>query len=173
VLSNGVHHIGITVTDLDAAIDFYHGVLGLEIVSEPSPVFDDPGLGPAVGVPGAALRQVCLATEGAVVELLEYVRPASPVDAPLPQNAVGAQHVAFRVEDIEATKRELETKGVSFLSAVNAVDEGVLAGWRWVYFTDPDGNALELVEVAYTRPHERAEGIRAYLEQRAGATSEA
>ena len=168
---NGVHHIGITVVDLDAAIDFYHGVLGLEIVSEPSPVFDDPELGPAVGVPGAALRQVCLATDGAVVELLEYATPPSPVDAPLPQNAVGAQHVAFRVDDIEARKRELEAKGVTFLSAVNAVDEGVLAGWRWVYFTDPDGNALELVEVAYTRPHERADGIRAYLDQRAGAAT--
>jgi catechol 2,3-dioxygenase-like lactoylglutathione lyase family enzyme len=168
---NGVHHIGITVADLDAAIDFYHGVLGLEIISEPSPVFDAPELGPAVGVPGAALRQVCLATDGAVVELLEYARPPSPVEAPLPQNARGAQHVAFRVDDIEARKRELETKGVNFLSAVNVVDDGVLAGWRWVYFTDPDGNALELVEIAYTRPQERAEGIRAYLKQRAGTAT--
>lgn len=168
---NGVHHIAITVSDLDAAIDFYHGVLGLEIVSEPSPLFDAPELGSAVGVPGAALRQVCLATGTAVVELLEYVQPPSPVDAPLPQNALGAHHVAFRVDDIEATKRELEAKGVTFLSAVNAVDDGVLAGWRWVYFADPDGNALELVEVAYTRPNERAAAIRAYLEQRAGAAS--
>jgi hypothetical protein len=40
-----------------------------------------------------------------------------------------------------------------------------------VYFTDPDGNALELVEVAYTRPQERADGIRAYLDQRAGAAT--
>src|SRR5215212_5636176 len=35
-----------------------------------------------------------------------------------------------------------------------------------VYFSDPEGNALELVEVAYTRPEEREQGIRAYLEQR-------
>jgi catechol 2,3-dioxygenase-like lactoylglutathione lyase family enzyme len=163
---NGVHHVGITVADLDAAVDFYRGVLGLEIVSEPSPVFDAPELGPAVGVPGAALRQVCLAADTAVVELLEYTSPPSPVETPLSQNALGAAHVAFRVDDIGAKKAELEAKGVRFLSAVNVVDDGVLAGWRWVYFTDPDGNALELVEVAYTRPQERAEGIRAYLEQR-------
>jgi catechol 2,3-dioxygenase-like lactoylglutathione lyase family enzyme len=167
----GVHHIGITVADLDVAIDFYRGVLGLDIVSEPSPVFDGPELGPAVGVQGAALRQVCLAADTAIVELLEYRSPPSPVDTPLAQNALGAQHVAFWVQDIEATKRDLEAKGVTFLSDVNVVDDGVLAGWRWVYFTDPDGNALELIEVAYTRPDERAVGISAYLDQRAAAAT--
>ena len=67
------------------------------------------------------------------------------MDAPLPQNALGAQHVGFLVEDAAATKAELEAKGVRFFSDVNVVDEGVLAGWRWVYFSDPEGNALELV----------------------------
>jgi catechol 2,3-dioxygenase-like lactoylglutathione lyase family enzyme len=163
----GLHHVGITVRDFGGAIGFYHGVLGLGFVNEPSPVFDDPALGPAVGVPGAALRQVSLAAGDLIVELLEYVRPESPVDVPLPQNAVGAQHVAFLVDDINAKKAELEGKGVRFLSDVNVVDEGVLAGWRWVYFSDPEGNALELVEIAYTRPAEREAGIRAYLEERA------
>jgi catechol 2,3-dioxygenase-like lactoylglutathione lyase family enzyme len=167
----GVHHVGITVSDLERGIDFYHGVLGLEFVNEPSPVFDDPGLGPAVGVPGAALRQVSLALGDGILELLEYSRPESPIDAPLPQNALGAQHVGFLVDDIHAKKAELEARGVRFYSEVNAVDEGVLAGWRWVYFSDPEGNALELVEIAYTRPEERAAGIRFYLETRAGATA--
>jgi catechol 2,3-dioxygenase-like lactoylglutathione lyase family enzyme len=162
----GLHHVGITVADLDRAIGFYHGVLGLEFLSEPSPVFDDPELGPAVGVPGAALRQVCLALGDTIVELLEYSAPPSPVPAPLPQNALGAQHIAFHVDDIAATKAVLEQQGAAFLGDVNVVDEGVLAGWRWVYFTDPDGNALELVQVAYTRPEERRAGIDAYLKQR-------
>jgi catechol 2,3-dioxygenase-like lactoylglutathione lyase family enzyme len=162
-----LHHVGITVADLDDGIDFYHGVLGLQFASEPSPVFDDPALGPAVGVPGAALRQVCFTLGGSILELLQYERPESPIAAPLPQNALGAQHVAFFVEDIEATKADLEAKGVSFFSDVNAVDEGVLAGWRWVYFSDPDGNALELVEIAYTRPEERRAGIEAYVAERA------
>jgi catechol 2,3-dioxygenase-like lactoylglutathione lyase family enzyme len=169
----GLHHVGITVADLDAAIGFYHGVLGLEFLNEPSPVFDDPALGPAVGVPGAALRQVSLALGDAILELLEYTAPPSPVDAPLPQNALGAQHVAFLVDDAAATKAELEAKGVPFFSEVNVVDDGVLAGWRWAYFADPEGNALELVEIAYTRPEERRAGIATYLKQRAtrGAVS--
>src|SRR3954469_25813187 len=56
----GLHHVGITVKDLDASIRFYHDVLGLQFSNEPSPWFDGPELGPAVGVPGAALRQASL-----------------------------------------------------------------------------------------------------------------
>jgi catechol 2,3-dioxygenase-like lactoylglutathione lyase family enzyme len=162
----GVHHTGITVADLERSIDFYHGVLGLPFASEPCPVVDEPALGPAVGVPGAALRMVTFAAGDDTLELLEYVAPESPTDAPPPPHALGAHHVAFRVDDIHAKVRELEARGVEFLSPVNVVDDGVLAGWRWVYFTDPDGITLELVEVAYTRPQERRAGIARYLAQR-------
>jgi catechol 2,3-dioxygenase-like lactoylglutathione lyase family enzyme len=163
----GVHHTGIIVSDLERSIDFYHGVLGLPFANEPSPVFDEPELGPAVGVPGAALRQVTLRAGDHQVELLEYKAPPSPVGAPLPQNALGAHHVAFQVADVAAAKRALEERGIAFLSEVNVVDEGVLAGWRWVYFTDPDGITLELVENAYTRDAERRAGIDRYLQERA------
>jgi len=70
------------------------------------------------------------------------------------------------VDDIEATVKELEAKGVTFFSPINVVDEGLLAGWRWVYFSDPDGITLELVEVAYTRDEERRRGVEAYLASR-------
>jgi catechol 2,3-dioxygenase-like lactoylglutathione lyase family enzyme len=162
-----IHHVGITVRDLDASIRFYHDVLGLPIVTEPSPWFDSPGLGPAVGVPGAALRQVCLQLGETIFELLEYRSPPGERTAPLPSNEIGASHAAFLVDDIEATMADLEAKGITFFSPVNVVDEGVLAGWRWVYFADPDGYPLELVEVAYTRPEERERGIAAYLASRA------
>jgi catechol 2,3-dioxygenase-like lactoylglutathione lyase family enzyme len=165
----GQHHVGITVADLDRSIAFYTGVLGLELASEPTPVFDDPELGPAVGVPGAALRCVLLHLGDGLLELLQYSSPPSPVPEPLPQNALGAQHVAIEVDDLAERKAELESRGVSFLSEINVVDDGVLAGWRWVYFADPDGNALELVEIAYTRPQARREGIAAYLSTTPGS----
>jgi catechol 2,3-dioxygenase-like lactoylglutathione lyase family enzyme len=159
----GLHHVGITVKDLDSSIRFYHDVLGLDFSNEPSPWFDDPGLGPAVGVPGAALRQVSLKLGDTTLELLQYRSPESDTQRPLLSNNIGASHVAFVVDDIVATKAELEGKGISFYSDVNVVDEGVLAGWRWVYFEDPDGYPLELVQVAYYNADERRAGIEAYL----------
>ena len=163
---NGLHHVGITVKDLDASIRFYHDLLGLEFSNEPSPWFESPEVGPAVGVPGAALRQVSLLAGDTTVELLEYKSPPSETSEPLASNNVGASHIAFLVDDVEAKKAELEAKGVIFFSRVNVVDEGVLAGWRWVYFADPDGYPLELVEVAYVNREERSEGIAAYLASR-------
>jgi catechol 2,3-dioxygenase-like lactoylglutathione lyase family enzyme len=163
----GIHHTGIVVADLERSIDFYHGVLGLPFATEPGDPVDDPELGPKLGVPGASLRMVAFRVGEGLLELLEYLAPPSPVDVPLPQNAVGSHHVGFRVDDIEATVRALEAKGVEFLSGVTAIDDDVLAGWRWVYFKDPDGITLELVELAYTRDEERRGGIARYLAQRA------
>ena len=74
--------------------------------------------------------------------------------------------MCFKVEDVRATKAELESRGVRFYSDVNVVDSGPLAGWRWVYFSDPDGLALELVEVAYYLKDERDAASAAYLESR-------
>jgi len=161
-----LHHVGITVKDLDASIRFYHDLLGLPFSNEPSPWFEGPELGPAVGVPGAGLRQVSLLLGDTTLELLEYKSPPSETSEPLRSNNIGASHVAFLVDDIGDTKAGLEAKGVTFFSAVNVVDEGVLAGWRWVYFADPDGSPLELVEVAYYNEDERREGIAAYLASR-------
>jgi catechol 2,3-dioxygenase-like lactoylglutathione lyase family enzyme len=163
---NGLHHVGITVKDLDASIRFYHDVLGLPFVNEPSPWFEGEELGRAVGVPGAALRQVSLGLGDTVLELLEYRSPPSETESPLRSSNRGASHVAFLVDDIRAKKAELEAKGIEFYSGVNEVDEGVLAGWRWVYFSDPDGYPLELVELAYVNNEERRAGIAAYLASR-------
>jgi catechol 2,3-dioxygenase-like lactoylglutathione lyase family enzyme len=162
----GMHHVGITVKDLDESIRFYHDVLGLPFSSEPSPWFEGEALGTAVGVPGGALRQVSLMLGDTMFELLEYKSPPSQTTGPLMSNSLGASHVAILVDDVEATKAELEAKGIEFYSDVNRVDEGVLAGWRWVYIEDPDGYPLELVEVAYYNADERREGIAAYLASR-------
>ena len=162
-----LHQVGITVKDLDASIRFYHDVLGLQFSNEPSPWFEGEALGEAVGVPGGALRQVSLLLGDTTLELLEYKSPPSDTTGPLTSNSLGASHVAFLVDDIKAKKSELEAKGIEFYSEVNLVDEGVLAGWRWVYFEDPDGYPLELVEVAYYNEQERRAGIAAYLASRA------
>jgi catechol 2,3-dioxygenase-like lactoylglutathione lyase family enzyme len=161
-----LHHVGITVKDLDASIRFYHDVLGLPFANEPSPWFDGEELSRGVGVPGAALRQVSLLLGDTTLELLEYKSPPSETVSPLKSNSRGASHVAFLVDDIEAAKAELETKGIEFYGPVNVVDEGVLAGWRWVYFEDPDRYPLELVEVAYYLEEDRRAGIAAYLHSR-------
>jgi catechol 2,3-dioxygenase-like lactoylglutathione lyase family enzyme len=162
-----VHHVGLVVSNLDRSIYFYHDILGLPFANEPTEWFSGPELERGVGVPGARLRQTSLwVGENSTMELIEYAnRPADNTDH-IPNHHLGAAHVCFKVEDIRAKKAELEAKGVEFYSEVNVVDEGPLAGWRWCYFSDPDGLALELVEIAYYLKDEREAAISRYLQTR-------
>ena len=164
----GMHHVGITVKDLDASIRFYHDVLGLEFSNEPSPWFEGEELGEAVGVPGAALRQVSLLLGDTTLELLEYKSPPSETAAPLKSNN-REPRTSLSSSTTSRRRRPSSRRRDRFHSPVNFVDEGVLAGWRWVYFDDPDGYPLELVEVAYYNEQERRAGIAAYLAARSVA----
>jgi catechol 2,3-dioxygenase-like lactoylglutathione lyase family enzyme len=55
---------------------------------------------------------------------------------------VGAAHLAFVVGDIQAAYEELTAEGVEFLSEPNTDRYGE----RWVYFRDPDGITVELMQ---------------------------
>lgn len=162
-----VHHVGLIVSDLDRSIYFYHDLLGLPFANEPTEWFAGEALEKGVGVPGATLRQVSMwVGPHSTMELIEYGNRPADSTKPIPNNHLGAAHVCFKVDDINAKKAELESKGVQFYSDVNVVDEGPLAGWRWCYFSDPDGLALELVEVAYYLKEEREAAMARYLETR-------
>lgn len=160
-----IHHIGLTVSDLDRSIGFYRDVLGLPFWIAPTPWIEGEHLAKALGVDPPASLRVALFKVGdgdTLLELLEYKSPPSTTRRALSQNNVGAAHVAFLVPDIRARMAELAARGVRFNSDVNVVDDGPLAGWRWVYFRDPDDHTLELVEIAYVNDDDRRARIAAY-----------
>ena len=138
--SPGVHHTGITVSDLDRSIDFY-GKLGFE----PEEVLVEEGeeVERGVGVPGAKLRSTILVGPAdSRLELIQYLEPAGP-SAPHPNNGVGAAHICVQVEDVDAAVAELREDGVEFLTEPITHEAGI----RWVYAKDPDGITAELLQV--------------------------
>jgi glyoxylase I family protein len=65
----------------------------------------------------------------------------------LPQNRgnnklAGFRHIALRVDSIEAAKTELEKRGVKFQEEIRPA----AGGGRVLFFADPEGNLLHLVE---------------------------
>jgi len=141
-----IWHTGVTVSDLDRSVGFYRDVLGLEMTVPPTEVIEGPEVDQGVGVTGARMRLAIFRVGDGELELIQYLSPASAVDSPMPPNTLGAMHLAFEVDDVAARKAELEAKGIKFQSRINVVEEGPLTGWKWVYFKDPDGILLELVE---------------------------
>ena len=138
-----LHHVGITVRDLDASLAWYADVLGVtpEVVAEGS----GEELSRAVGVPDARLRFAMLRLGGAVVELLCYDNDRD--DTFTRSNAdVGSAHVCIDVPDIQAAYDSLSAKGVTFLAPPLHIGDGPLKGCAFAYFTDPDGVTLEIFQ---------------------------
>jgi catechol 2,3-dioxygenase-like lactoylglutathione lyase family enzyme len=145
IRASRVQHVGITVRDMERSLAFYRVVLGVE----PDLVAEGSGeeLSQAVGVSGAELSFAFLRVGDSILELLEYRAPEGR-DFELRNCDVGATHVAFEVDDIDAARSRLEEAGVRFSSPPVRIEEGPLAGCAFVYFRDPDGVQLELFEVA-------------------------
>jgi len=142
----GQVHTGITVTNLEKSIAFYRDILGLTLTKvEP----ERSTRGEKLGVPGAVIQLAVLEyAEGCSVELIEYKTPPSPGEYAPPINMPGSVHIAFKVDDIAAQIKKMEAHGVSFIGGPEpcVIDEGPIAGWKWIYFKDPDGTNLEFIE---------------------------
>ena len=150
----GLDHVGLTVPDMSQAVEFFVTVLGGETLHELGPVSAaDNWMAVNLGVPADAViaRIVLLRVgpRGAALELFEYVHGeqahAAEERHPPPPDAVGGQHLAFHVEDIDAGVETLREHGLITLGEPKRVTEGPSAGRAWVHFLAPWGQQLELV----------------------------
>ena len=111
----GVDFIIVPTEDFDRAKAFYKDVLGLER----SKYW---GKMPAVEFETGNLTIAVMQSDAFGLEFKPHSHP-----------------IAFQVDDVEATRAELEGKGITF--PMDTIDSGVC---HMAYFSDPDGNALML-----------------------------
>jgi len=148
---HGFWHVSFTVRDLEASVRWYTEVLGLEYVW--GQVQHNDYTSKLVGFPEANLKVAQLRVPGQTIprsrhhiELVEYVYPRGE-DIPLDTNRVGTAHWAFMIDDIQAEFERLAALGVQFKAdAPVAIEAGVNQGGYAIYFTDPDGITLELLQ---------------------------
>jgi len=146
----GVHHFSFSVMDINRTIDFYTKVLGIEIQSRSHNKYET--LGTALFGTKWGLNQQHADLELAVVNIggnrVEFIEYKDPKAQPYHKNPsiAGSAHLAFKVDDIEETRKKLEEAGVEFHSPIQSFMEAGKVEWRWCYFRDPDGIILELVE---------------------------
>ncbi|GAA2133508.1 VOC family protein [Nocardioides bigeumensis] len=140
-----MHHVGLTVTDLDRSAEFYSTAFDYTEVMRQE--MDAAYLGQIVGLPGARVKMAHLRLRDAphVLELFEYVTPVVK-KAPLQPNHAGNAHLCFIVDDIAADHARLVSQGVTFISPPVFIDAGRNAGGVSCYLRDPDGITLELFQ---------------------------
>ncbi len=138
-------HFSFTVSSLKDALHFFHDLLGLK--TTPVAEVESRDIQRVVGIPDAILRiSIVQVPDGTNIELIEYVRPEGKKIDSKPCNA-GIAHIAFQVDDIEKTYRELVPKGVRFVNPPVWVPGNDGKGrWGVSYLKGPDDITIEVIE---------------------------
>jgi methylmalonyl-CoA/ethylmalonyl-CoA epimerase len=123
-----IAHVGIAVTDLDAALAFYRDVLCLE--PHPPEQAD-----------GATI--VSLPFGEAEVELLAPVRTDSPIAKFLERRGPGIHHICYRVPDLDAALASCRAAGYRLVDEIPRTG----AGGRRIAFVHPKATAGILLEL--------------------------
>jgi catechol 2,3-dioxygenase-like lactoylglutathione lyase family enzyme len=126
----GINHLALITDDMDATVRFYHGVLGARLVA-------------TLGTPD--FRHYFFEFgAGNTVAFFEYAgekvaKFAKPAGVPDPR-AIQFDHLSFNVADahaLELLRKRIDHYGCG---VTEEVDHGFI---RSIYFTDPNGIALE------------------------------
>ena len=128
--ARGIHHLGVAVEDLDAALATYERLFGATV--EQRATVEDQGV-----------RAASLRIGDGRVELLEPLGDDTPVGRFLAKRGPGMHHVAFEVNDLPATLTELAGAGADLID--EAPREGLFG--LEVAFIHPDSVHGVLAEV--------------------------
>ncbi len=138
-------HTGFVVKDIEASIKFYAEVLGMRIAGRTER--EGEFVEQVLAFPGAHIKGGFVDMgEGHQLELIQYLSPASGENN-LHRNDLGASHLAFFVDDLDAFYEETSKKGLKFNNPpAAALDDQGKVSIKACYAQDPDGNWLEFVE---------------------------
>lgn len=123
-----IHHVAIIGHDYDKTRYFYVDQLGFEQLDE----YHRP-----------EKQDILFNVRKGNLTLEIFIKPDAPLRPALPHpEHTGLRHLAFRVEDVEATLAEFDQLGIPH----EAVRYDDFDGKRMAFFFDPDGLPLEIHE---------------------------
>jgi methylmalonyl-CoA epimerase len=99
-----IDHIGVAVEDIDAAIELYRDSFEMELAHRET-------------VESQGVEAVLLDVGDGHVELLAPLGPDTPVGKYMAKNGAGLHHVAYAVDDIDATLERLAAAGLQLIDS--------------------------------------------------------
>jgi catechol 2,3-dioxygenase-like lactoylglutathione lyase family enzyme len=139
-----VDHVGLTVTDLDAAIEWYRAVFGLEILQGPDVIGGGEDRVRDIFGPNVADFRIAYlgSPTGTRLQLFEFTDP--PVERrseSFDYWRTGISHVGLACADVADAVARLEAHGGRRRSSIHGAPPGLV----YCYCEDPDGNVIELI----------------------------
>jgi glyoxylase I family protein len=135
VPAGDIHHLRLTVTDIQRSRQFYTSLLGFQVAVESPPPGD-----PAEAETARILFGGVVMIRG---NLLLGLRPVAPAGDRFDPDRVGLDHLSFGVDsrdDLEQAARLLDEHGVTHGQITRLPSFGIDV----LSFEDPDGIQLEL-----------------------------
>ena len=147
-LIQGVDAVGITVSDMDRAVDFYSKVLTFEKVSDTEVAGEN--YEQLEGVFGLRMRVVKMKLGDEAIELTEFLAPKGiPIPVDSRSNDRWFQHIAIIVSDMDkayASLRQMKVEHASSGPQTLPEWNKSAAGISAFYFKDPDGHPVEILQ---------------------------
>lgn len=156
-----LYHTVVNVRDLDESIAFYR-LLGFEVLNDRRNVEWPDFVANIFGMERAKGRGVLMVLpsdpDGPMMDLIEWVEPKEKFPPiPLPKGQI-PRIIAFRTKNVHAAYAALSEKGVKFTWKIFGPDPklgivGSCCCW------DPNGNLIEMIELAPGQRHSKAETL--------------
>ena len=134
-------HVGVTVADLDVAIDFFVG-LGLELEGRMS--MEGEFVDTVIGIPDSRSEMVMLRLPdgGTKLELSRFITPDHEPGSPEAMSTeLGLRNICFEVDDLQAIVDRLAADGYGLVGGLGEEDV-----WRMTYVRGPEGIIVALAQ---------------------------
>lgn len=142
-----IHHLGLTVSDIERSIHFYRDMLGMTLVRR-RPKVDADYVAQQTGYPAVKLSVASFKVapdSPQSLELVEYLTHTGEAGETA-SNQPGTSHLCLLVDDFHACYSALTAQGVRFKSPPVTITAGPNKGGLVAYLYDPDGYMLELFQ---------------------------
>jgi glyoxylase I family protein len=140
-----LHHVAVATKDAERMLAFYRDLLGLEVVVDYTWPDGTAVADRITALPGSSARHIMLRKGNAYFEIFQYFSPQPAQGDPARRVCdPGITHVCFDVVDVDGEYERLSNAGMIFHCPPQDVADGI----RTTYGRDPDGNVVELQEVA-------------------------